>query len=84
MLDVARYGQYGGKLLLLCLVLTTVPFSDRFYYSGSMETPTWPVRSGCVPNGSLNQVHEYSYNNFVFGTRNMQLQTAHLLVVSDF
>jgi len=36
------------------VVLATVPFSDRFYYSGSMKTRTWPVRSGFVPNGSLN------------------------------
>jgi len=55
------------------LVLAMVPFSDRFYYSGSMKTRTWPVRSGFVQNGSLNQVHEYSSDNLVFGTCNMQL-----------
>jgi len=52
----------------LYLVLATVPFSDRFYYSGSMKTRTWPVRSGFVQNGSLNYVHEYSSDNLVFGT----------------
>jgi hypothetical protein len=36
------------------VVLKTVPFSDSFYYSGSMKTQTWPVRSGFVPNGSHN------------------------------
>jgi hypothetical protein len=36
------------------LVLATVPFSDRFYYSGSMKTRTWPVRSGFLQHGSLN------------------------------
>jgi len=36
------------------LVLAMVPFSDRLYYSGSKKTRTWPVRSGFVPNGSLN------------------------------
>jgi hypothetical protein len=36
------------------VVLAMVPFSDRFYYSGSMKTRTWPVRSGFVQNGSLN------------------------------
>jgi len=66
------------------LVLATVPFSDCFYYSSSMKTRTWPVRSGFVQNGSLNQVHKYSSDNLVFGTWNMQLLTAHLLVVSDF
>jgi hypothetical protein len=66
------------------LVLATVPFSDRFYYSSSMKTRTCPVWTRFVPNGSLNQVHEYSSDNFVFGTRIMQLQMAHLLVVSDF
>jgi hypothetical protein len=66
------------------VVLATVPFSDRFYYSGSTKTRTCPVLSGIVPNGSLNSVHEYWSDNLVFGTWNMQLQTAHLLVVSDF
>jgi hypothetical protein len=36
------------------VVLATVPFSDRFYYSGSMKTRTWLVRSGFVQNGSIN------------------------------
>jgi len=36
------------------VVLATVPFSDRFYYSGSKKTRTKPVRSGFVPNGSFN------------------------------
>jgi len=73
-----------GFWLVIQLVLATVPLSDRCYYSGSMKTRTWPVQSGFVQNGSLNQVHEYSSDNLVFGTWNMQVQTAHLLVVSDF
>lgn len=36
------------------LVLGTVPFSDRFYYSISKTTQTLPVRSGFVPNSSHN------------------------------
>jgi hypothetical protein len=41
------------------LVLATVPFSDRFYYSGSMKTRTWPVRSGFGQNSSSNYLQEY-------------------------
>jgi hypothetical protein len=37
-----------------CVVLATVPFLDRFYYSGSNKTRPQLVRSGFVPNGSLN------------------------------
>ena len=66
------------------LVLATVPFSDRLYYSGSMKTRPLAVRSGFVQNGSFNQVLEYSSNILVFGTWNMELQMAHLLAVSDF
>jgi len=71
-------------ILSLWLVLATVPFSDRFYYCGSKKTWTKPVRSGFVPNGSFNQVLEYSPDNLVFGTWNMELQMAHLLAVSNF
>ena len=38
----------------VCVVLATVPFLDRFYYSGSKKTRPRPVRSGFMPNGSLN------------------------------
>jgi len=62
----------------------TVLLSDRFGYSGSQKTQPQPVPSRFVPNGSPNYVHEHSSNNLVFGIWNMQLQTAHLLVVSDF
>ena len=44
----------GNNYLWPRLVLATVRFSDRFDYSGSMKTRTWPVRSGFVQNGSLN------------------------------
>jgi len=36
------------------LVLATVPFSDRLYYSGSKKTQPQAVRSGFVLNGSRN------------------------------
>jgi len=66
------------------IVLATVPFSDRLYYSGSKITRPQVVRSWFVPNGSHNKVLEYSSDNLVFGTWNMELQTVHLLAVSDF
>jgi hypothetical protein len=72
-------------IMIQCwLVLAMIPYSDRFYYSGSMKTRTWPVRSVFVPNGSLTKVHEYSSDTLVFGTCNMELQMVHRLVVSDF
>jgi len=66
------------------VVLAMVPFSDRFYYSSSKKTRTKPVRSGFVPNGFFNLVLEYSCDNLVFGTWNMELLMAHRLVVSAF
>jgi len=49
-------------------VLATLPFSECFYDGGFKKTQTKPVRSGFVPNGSFNQVLEYSCDNLVFGT----------------
>jgi len=66
------------------LVLGMVQFSDRCYCRGSKKTRTQPVQSGFVPNGSFNSVLEYSSDKLVFGTWNMELQTAHPLGVSDF
>jgi len=81
---------YQAKLndTIMCispwLVLATVPFSDRFYSSGSKKTQTKPVWSRFVPNGSFKSVLEYSSDNSVFGTWNTELQMAHLLAVFNF
>jgi hypothetical protein len=68
----------------MLLVLAMTPISDHFYYSGSQKCWPQPVLYAFVPNGSINSVVESSSNNLVFRSCNMELQTAHLLALSDF
>jgi len=60
----------------------TIPFSGHFYYSGCNKSRNRLVEFLFLPNGSLNEVCQYCFENSELGTWNVQRCMAHFLVVS--